>query len=455
MEKNSATLVNNHSVKKTLIKMAAPMLIGTIAMNAYNLTDTFFISRLGKIPLAAIGFTFPVIMFVSCIARGLGTGAMTKASHAMGQNDKIQAQKITTNALIMAALLGITLAITGILTIKPTFSALGTNDQVMPLVKNYMTIWYLGLIAITFAFVGNPIILGTGDAKASSFIICLSMVINIILDPIMIFGLLGCPPMGIKGAAIATIISESIAGIGVVHLLAKRHNLLHFYNMSLKKRLSIWKEISHYAIPGILSYILMPISSAFITRVVAAYGISAVAASGAAGRIEMFAFMIPMTIGMSLVPFVSQNYGAMAIDRIKQAFNFAMTFALAFGLIIMIAFYLLAPFMARCFSNDTEIQQIIVQYLRIVSLAYGLMETHRYGGFFLVGTGHPISAAILNALRCIVIIIPFVLIGSHLAGLKGTFIGRLLADGLSGIIAITWSWIILKKISKAKDKQNV
>ena len=153
----------------------------------------------------------------------------------------------------------------------------------------------------------------------------------------------------------------------------------------------------------------------------------------------MFAFMIPMTVGISLVPFTAQNYGASRFDRIEEARKGTVIFALSYGVIAAFIFLLIARPLAELFSNNEEVINVLVRYIYITCLGYGFLEVSRYAGFFMTGIHKPISAAILNIVRVVVFLIPLSFFGAKVFGLEGVFWGRLLTDISVGIISIIWA----------------
>ncbi|MDD4995775.1 MAG: MATE family efflux transporter [Patescibacteria group bacterium] len=434
-------------VFKTVLRMAVPMLAGTFAMNAYNLVDTWFVSRLGTNALAAMSFTFPVVMLLMFIMRGLGTGAMTVVAHALGREKQQTAARITTHAAFLSSSLALCLTVAGLLTIRPLFARLGATGEVLVLTQQYMWIWYLGLAFRVVQMMFADIIIGTGNTKAVSLLMVGGTVLNFILDPIMIFGLLGFPKMGIRGAALATVISEVLVLLAAFYFIHQRYHLIIFASHTRLRILSSWRRILHIGIPTTLSSVLTPISAAVVIKIVSGFGKAAVAAIGVASRIEMFAFMIPMTVGMSLVPFVSQNYGAQRFDRIKAVRKGAMLFALIFGFIIAVAFLFIARPLGRLFSSDPEIINILTRYIYITCFGYGFLEVHRYAGFCMIGIHRPLSSALLNTIRVIVLMIPLAYFGAKLFGIYGVFWGRLITDICSAVIGIIWTGRILKKSS--------
>lgn len=438
-------LLVKDKISKTVLRMAIPMLAGTFAMNAYNLTDTWFVSRLGTNALAAMSFTFPVVMLLGFIMRGLGTGAMTVVAHALGRGKHQTAARITTHATFLSSILALCLTVAGLLTIKPLFTQLGATGEVLIFTQQYMWIWYFGLVIRVVQMMFADIIIGTGNTKAVSLLMVGGTVLNFILDPMMIFGLWGCPKMGIQGAALATVISEALVLAAAFYFIHKKYQLIIFVSHSRRRIVASWRRILRIGIPTTLSSILTPVSAAVVIKIVSRFGQAAVAAIGVASRIEMFAFMIPMTVGMSLVPFVAQNYGARRFDRIKAVQEGAMLFALIFGCIIAGVFLFIARPLGGLFSSDPEVVNILVRYIYITCFGYGFLEVHRYAGFCLTGIHRPISSAFLNTIRVIVLMIPLAYFGAKLFGISGIFWGRLITDICSAAIGIIWTGKILKK----------
>jgi len=440
-------LLVKDNVFKTMLRMAVPMLAGTFALNAYNLTDTWFVSRLGTNALAAMSFTFPVVMLLSFIMRGVGTGAMTVVAHALGRNKQQTAARITTHTVFLSSGLSVLLTVAGLLTINPLFARLGATGDVLSLTRQYMVIWYLGLVIWVLQMMFNDIIIGTGNTKAVSFLMVAGTLLNFILDPVMIFGFLGCPKMGIRGAALATVLSQALVLVAAFYFIHKKYNLIIFVSHSRLRIMSSWRRVLYIGIPATLSAVLTPLSAAVVIKIISGFGQAAVAAIGVASRIEMFAFMIPMTVGMSLVPFVSQNYGAQRFDRIKAVRKGAMSFALIFGFVIAVVFLFIARPLGRLFSSDPEVINILTRYIYVTCFGYGFLEVHRYAGFCMIGIHKPLPSALLNTIRVIVLMIPLAYFGAKLFGIYGVFWGRLITDICSAVIGIIWTRKILKKSS--------
>jgi len=428
------------SVGRTLVNMAVPMLAGTFAMNAYSLTDTWFVSRMGTRPLAAMSFTFPVVMMVTCVASGLGNGLTMLVSHALGRRDHDAARRLTTHGLLLMTAVTLVLSVAGCLSIGPVFRALGVDAETLPLVRDYMLVWFGGALTMSLPQVGNGILISLGDSRAASRLMILGTLLNTLLDPIMIFGYLGCPAMGMRGAALATVISQAVSAVWLLTLLGRKHHLLRAPTGAMHGCLSSWRRVVAMGGPSILSMMLMPISSSVLTRLLGGFGHEAVAAAGAAGRIEMFAFVIPMALGISLTPFMSQNFGAQRLDRIREALRVATRFALLYGGLVAVLFIALAPWIAGLFTHDPKVAGIFTDYIRIIAFGYGALEVQRYSSFTLNGLHRPLAATAVTAVRVLVVLIPLSYLGSYLGGVRGLFAARLVTDLACGTMACLWAW---------------
>jgi putative MATE family efflux protein len=390
-----------------------------------------------------MGFTFPVIALLTCVARGIGSGVTILVSHAIGRNDHADASRLVTQGVALTLAVTAVLSIGGNFLIRPVFTLLGADEQTLPLVTDYMRPWYAGAVFMTLPMLGNGILISAGDSRAASGMMIVGTVVNVILDPIMIFGYLGCPAMGIRGAALATVIAQGISTVWLLYLLGPKHKLLRWRCGQVGIGDSL-KRITRFAVPSILSMVLMPISSTVITKILSRFGQEVVAAVGAAGRMEMFAFMIPMALGISLTPFVSQNFGAGRLDRVRKAWKVVIRFALGYGALITVVFLWAAPALAAIFTDDPKVAGPLVAYLRIVSFGYGMMEVHRYCGFFLTGLHRPISATTLNAVRIVVFLIPLFYLGAYAGGIPGVFGGRLTTDFSVGLVGMRWVARVMK-----------
>ena len=424
------------SIRKGMCKTALAMIPATLALCGYNLADTYFVGRLpGVYPLAAMGFTLPVVMLIGCVFRGLTVGVMTTCAQSLGAQKQRRASRLVSGGILMILLISILFAVLGMAFSKPLFVLFGAEGETLRLTEAYMNIWFFGCATASLSMAGNDLLIACGDSRVASMSMILGLGINVVMDPLFIFGWHWIPAMGIAGAALATIIAQCIGTIIVMCVLHFRHRLLEFEWIPQDILLKSWLLMLKYAGPSILGMLMMPLGISVLTRITAEFGDVAVAAVSAAGRLEMAAFVVPMSLGMTLMPFVGQNYGARLYERICEGRRFSMRFALFFLTGAALLFTLFADQIVVCFKEDAEICRIMAQCLRSTSWGFAGVDIHRFAGFFYTGCGRPAAAAWLNAMRILGLLIPLSLIALYLNWLTGLFIARLAADVLSASIA--------------------
>ena len=419
----------------TLAKMTIAMTLGMVGMVAFNLVDTFFVGKLGTDQLAALTYTFPVILVISSIALGLGFGASAVISRAIGEGDHHKVQRLTTDSLLLAFIIVIGFVTIGQFTIEPLFKALGATSKIIPYIKTYMRIWYFGMPFVVVPMVGNNAIRATGDAKTPSIIMLIAVCVNTILDPLLIFGIGPFPELGIEGAAIATIISRFTTFTVALWVLAKREKMISFNIPKLTEIISSWKLVLFIGVPIAGARIIIPITIGIITRIISSYGIKAVAGFGVASRIEFFSLAVINALASVLGPFIGQNIGARKYDRVHDAINISHRFVIFWEIAVFILLILLRNQIAGIFNKDPHVISTISLYLTIVPVSYTLQ------GIFILSTTalnvmhKPLHATSLTIFQMFVLCIPFALLGSHLFGLTGIFIAIALAYVISGIIS--------------------
>jgi putative MATE family efflux protein len=418
----------------TLIKLTAPMLFGIMGMVVFNLVDTIYVGRLGTAELAALSFTFPVVMVVTSIGLGIGVGTSSLISFAIGEGNHDKVQRITSDSLVLSLLLVTAFISVGYFTIDPLFTALGATPEILILIHQYMEIWYLGVPFVIVPMVGNNALRAKGDMKTPATIMLTIVVVNIILDPLLIFGLGPFPELGLKGAAIATVFARGLSLFIGLYVLHYRDNMLTFKSPGLTEVLKSWKNLLSIALPAAGARMIVPIAIGIVTHLIASYGAAPVAAYGAASRAEFFMLAILMALSSVLNPFVGQNIGANKVTRAEEALKKGMRFALLWGIGSFLLLLLIARPVANLFSTETEVIEYIILYLHIVPIGYALRGVFDIVANVLYVLRKPLLSAGLVIMQMIFLIIPLIYIGSYFFGIKGIFIGLVVANIISGTV---------------------
>lgn len=414
------------------------MVAGIFAIVAFNFADTYFVAKLGKSELAAMAFTFPVVMLLACVALGLGVGASSVISRAIGRGDYQMVRRLTTDSLALGLLIVVVFVVAGLATIDPVFRLLGAEPQHLPLIRQYMTVWYIGVVFVVIPMVGNNAIRATGDTKIPSLIMIAAAGINIALDPVLIFGLLGFPRLGMLGAALATVIARAMTCVLSLSILHFRERMLDFALPRVRSIWESWKRILYVGIPSAGTKILVPLSVGVLTRLASRFGEHAVAGVGAAARVEAFAVMVIGALSAALIPFVGQNWGRGEFERVRIARKDSQLFSIGWGILCWVVFLAAAPAIARLFRDEPAVTRTIILYLWIVPAGYGLQGVCFLASAFFNAINRPRMSAGLQLTRIFLLYVPLACLGSYLLGLPGLLGGVALAEMLAGIVAIIW-----------------
>ncbi len=435
MSKKQPVNLLKDPVASTLKRMTIPMIYGMVLLMTFNLIDIFFVSLLGTQPLAAISFTFPVTFTVISLMIGLGIGTSAVIAKFLGSDDGESAKNAATASLYLAAIIVMSLSFLGYLFTDELFTLLGAQASLLPLIHQYMDIWYIGSVCLIGPIIGNAILRASGDTKTPSMIMGSAGLINAILDPIFIFGFGPVPAMGIQGAAIATLISWLLGFVFVLVLLTKQKNLIHTHLLTLKQLTSSCRIILKIGLPAASANMLTPIAAAIMTAIAATYGESVVAGFGVGSRIESIASLVILALSMTLPPFISQNFGAGHMHRVKQAYKTSIKFVLFWQVFIYVILIIAAPWIASAFAKEQEVADIIVLFILILPLGYGLQGVIILTNSSFNALHKPMVALVLSLIRLFICYVPLAFLGSYLYGLHGFFIGALIGNLVMAVIS--------------------
>lgn len=418
-----------------LLKLTAPMVLGIISVIAFNLIDTYFVGQLGTNQLAAMSFTFPVVMTFGSLAMGLGIGVSSVISRAIGKGNLNQVQQYTTASLSLSLAIVMVFVSLGFFTLEPLFQLLGAGPDVLPYIKDYMQIWYLGMIFLVIPMVGTNAIRAAGNTLSPTIIMAFAAAFNICLDRLFIFGEFGFPRMELQGAAIATVISRAFTLAAVLFVLRMKENLLSRKHPDIQQTIECWQDILKVGCPVAIAMLLTPFATGIITRLISSHGSAAVAGFGIATRTESFALITVSALAASIGPFVGQNWGAKAFGRVRKALQYSYQFCLGWGLFVAVVLNLSGQTIATYFNQDLDVIGITATYYSLVPISYGMV------GIILVATsafnamGKPLPAISISFLQFFIIYIPIAYLGNNISGLTGIFIAAIMSNILVGALA--------------------
>jgi len=438
LENKGGSLILAGPVGSSLIRLSIPMILGLISILIINLVDTFYISLIGDKELVAISFTFPVTFIMMSFSFGIGIGASAVISRAIGEGDTLRVRRLTTDSILLIAIIIIAVAGLGYLKLESIFSLMGASAEIFNLIEQYMIPWLIGVVFVVIPIVGNSAIRATGDTKTPSLIMLLAAIVNAILDPVLIFGYGIVPKMGIRGAAVATVISYISIMIVGLWVLGKRERMLALDWPDITEVINSWRDLLYIGLPAILTQLVYPFSNLILTSIAASIGDKTVAAFGVGSRIESIAMIGAMALSSVVIPFIGLNYGAGNFDRIKIVTGFIIRFAIIWGALAWIFLALISNRIAWGFSDDLEIQYLIKQFFLIVPFGFGFYGISQLISASCNAISRPFHATMINLMRLFIFLIPLVYFGSQIWGATGFFFGIAIGNLATGFTAYIW-----------------
>lgn len=435
LKKNQNKLLSDKE-STVILTMSGPMAVGILVLFLFNFVDTLFISMLGTKPLAAISFTFPISFTVTSVAIGLTTGMATNIGFLIGQDQQQAAKHFVTDGVCLSFLLIAMLAFSIGLWMEPLFVTLGAQTELLPFIREYMHILLFALPILVIPMVSNGAMRAQGDTRTPSLIMIGAGCINGILDPLLIFGLGPFPALGMRGAALASGFAWFAAAVYALYVLFKQKQLLALSLSPLKTMLQHWRHLLHVGVPAGATNLLTPLSTTFITYVLASYGSTVVAGYGAAARIESIIMIAVMAVSSVLAPFIAQNVSAGFLPRALRGFRFTLVASFLFETALYIPLWFLAPHIASWFSNDEAVIVFMTSYFHIVALSYGFVAVMILNIAAFNGIRASFFAFMMDASRLFLFLLPFVYLGSAMFNEVGVLFGICVTNMVTGSFAL-------------------
>ncbi|GAB5500073.1 MAG: MATE family efflux transporter [Pseudohongiellaceae bacterium] len=438
-------------VRDKLFRLWLPMIGGVLAVKAIDISDAYFVGQLGSDSLAAISFTFPVVMTLISLSIGLSSGASSVLSRAIGAGaGQDRQQGIVAGTVGLATLISIVLAIVGFLIIEPLFRLLGAEPELMPDIVGFMRIWFAGSLFLILPIAVTGLIRATGDGATPAILMAFIAVLNIGLNPVFIFGLGPVPALGMEGAAVATVIARALATILACQMLWKR-GLLDLSLEPLRRGVRQWREISVIGLPASLSTSLNPVALAIATAAVATLGTDQVAAFGVVTKIEAFAVVPLLALSSASAPFVGQNSGGGNEERSREALLWCCGIAGVWTVFIVVVLALVArPLLLPAFTDSGDVIAFGALYLMIVPwtfAGYGITVALSAG---MNGLGRSITALCISGGRAIGLLAPLAWLGVLFGDFIGVAAGVATANVIAGLVSVV---VIFRHNLQVREKE--
>ena len=431
-----------------VLRMLGPFSIAVIALISTGIVDTIYLGRLtdelrpnlGVMALAAIGFAFPLTFLGNSANIGLGAGTLSAVSRALGQGDIERSRRHGAAAILMALTVMTGLVTFMLVALPHVLTLMGAEGEIKRMATQYAIISFPGLVIISVASMSNNILRAGGEAALPSSIMIIGAVINIILDPFLIFGWGPFPRLEIQGAALATLIGNIVGAIFGFSIVMFHRKAISFTEMTLGSIKRAWKVIGSVGLPAAGTNIIVPLSTALAVTIIArSLTTIDVAAFTVASRAELISVGMLYALSACIGAITGQNGGAGLTDRVRAAFKFCYWICIIWGTFMAVILALFAPQIAGVFSTDAQVVSKTIPYFYIVPItifAYGFVFISAAG---LNALGRPIYGLIYTIIRSLLLYVGLIFIGVQMDGLRGAFFGMAAANIISGLIAAGWS----------------
>lgn len=405
--KEKRQMILNGPLTKVILMLSLPIMASNLIQTLYNLTDTYFVSKLGTTQMAAMQISFPLIFLMISVGSGLSIGGIALISQYVGADSRRDARKIAGQLLTASVIGAVGVAILGATFADNILKLMNAEGDLLKYAATFLRIMFLGAptIMITFAF--NGIKQGEGDMITPMILSSLSVVLNIVLDPIFIFVL----DLGIAGAAYATVLSRGIFNIIALYILfSKKHNTLKIKLKDLKIDMVYLSSIISVGLPAAIGQSTTALGFAVLNSFIISYGELIVTSFAIGNRINSVIFMPAMGIGGALSTIIGQNIGANQIKRANEAFLKSAGLASAIMIVGAAIMYPFAEFLVGIFTDDPYIIKESSQYLKLILISIPIFGIFNCLTGLFQGSGHTISAMFINMGRLWALRIPMILL---------------------------------------------
>lgn len=439
-------------IGRLIPRLAVPTIISMLITSIYNMADTFFVSQLSTSASGAVGVNFSLMAMIQAIGFTLGMGSGNYMSRMLGAKEDDKAQRACSTAVYTAFFFGLLLAVIGIRNIDELVILLGATETIAPYAKDYGQYILIAAPYMTASFVFNNHLRSQGNATLSMIGITTGGILNVILDPVLIFGF----DLGISGAAIATIFSQFVSFVILVTLVVRSKNVLKPYPRFFTMKWWVYKEILSAGMPTLGRQGLASVASVMLNVASSGFGDAAVAAMSIVTRIMMFINSALIGFGQGFQPVCGFNFGAKRYDRVLEAYYFCRKVAILFLLVMAVIMFGIAdPIMKMFRREDEEVIRIGALALKMQCVLLPFQAVSTIGNMLTQSIGYSFRATITAISKQGLFFIPAILILPATLGITGLQLAQPVADALTFILTQIIVIFVVKELKEMDAKESV
>jgi putative MATE family efflux protein len=445
---NRIYLLEEAGVASALLKLGIPTMVGMLISALYNAIDAYFVGGLGMSQMGAVSVVFPIVQIIIGLGMMFGAGASSYISRLLGKGDNEQANKTASTSLFSGLLVGAIIIIGIMVFLDPVLTSLGSTETILPYARAYAKIYVTGSIINVFTVMMNNLLTAQGATKFTMIAMLTGSIANVILDPIMIYGM----DLGIEGAAIATVISLCINMALYIGYIAKKKGVLRFSVRNIAPSKTIYAEVLKIGIPVLLFQLLASTAMGSINTAAKPYGDYAVAAMGAVTRIMTVVTYIVFGFLKGFQPFAGYNYGAKKYERLKKSIRLCMIWSTAFCIFAAIVLFIFADPVVSLFGTDVKMIDLAAKELRLNAVLFITFGFQMVYASLYLAIGKSLVGSILSLSRQGIFFFPLVFVLPHLLGLTGVIWVQPMADLLTTILTVIFAVKINRALSAEVER---
>ena len=436
-------------VGRLLAGMAVPMMISMLVQAFYNIVDSVFVSSVNENALNAVSLAFPLQQLMIAFCGGTAVGMNALLSRELGAKQYEKVNKIAGSGILVSFLSFVVFAVLGVTLARPFFLAQTEVEQIVGYGEDYVTVCLGVSIGVFFQFYFEKLLQSTGRTVLTMITQTVGAVINIIMDPILIFGLLGMPRLEVKGAAIATVLGQIVASILAIIFNIKFNKDVRISFKYIRWNTKIIKDIYRIGLPSIVMQSIGSVMTFGINKILIAFTTTATAVFGAYFKLQSFVFMPIFGLNNGMVPIIAYNYGARRFDRVKKTVRLTLISATVIMALGVLAFELIPGVLLSFFNASEEMLEIGVTALRIIAIHFILAGFCIIAGSVCQAIGKPVDSLIVSVCRQLVVLLPAAWLLSKTGRLELVWFAFPIAECVSLILSTIF---LLKTMKRAKSR---
>ena len=440
-------------VNSLLLSMSLPMMVSMLVQALYNVVDSIFLSRISENALTAVSLAFPLQSLMIALGAGTGVGVNALLSRSLGEKDYKKVNSSAMNGIFLALVSFVVFLIIGLTVVTPFYKSQTADTEIINYGVQYLTIVCTCSFGMYTQFIFERLLQSTGKTLYTMFTQGIGAIINIILDPILIFGLLGAPKLGVAGAAIATVFGQIVAGILAIIINLKKNDEVKLHFKGFRPDMHMIGQIYAVGIPSIIMQSIGSIMVYGMNKILMAFSSTATAVFGVYFKLQSFIFMPVFGLNNGMVPIIAYNYGARRKDRLIKTLKLSILYAVAIMVVGVLIFQIFPEQLFMMFDASEHMLSMGVPALRIISIHFVL------AGFCIIcsssfqALGNGVYSMIISICRQLVVLLPAAYLLSKLGNVNYVWWAFPIAEGFSLLLNLVFLRNINKTIISRMDKE--